>query len=367
MPEPWTTSASASLGGTDGIVTLVEGSAFCFSSRSGEIDPDRPQGLDLPRHALPVGVAAAAERQRARVARRDDAGSVQRRVRAARSAGARAAPTRTCCCSGAATSAAACAKTSRSSNFGEEAAFCSVEIATRRRLRRPVRGEGRPGREARRALGAATRTAGSRSRTSAAAFRRATLVDFSELPRIAGEHVTYEVIVPPRGTWSTCMQVTPVLDTHEITPRYVCGQPVERSTPGRPPRGVDSAGSRSSRSDHDQFRVLLERSTRRPRGAAHLRPRVPGPRGRRGRRAVVHDAVRSRLAAHVVDDDARRSRSRARDAADAGPFPGHARSTRSPRRSRAASCTRCASARPRRSRSAAGASTTAPPTRRRCS
>src|SRR5471030_1280824 len=44
MPEPWTTSASASIG-AEGIVTLVEGSAFCISSRSGEIDPSRPQGL----------------------------------------------------------------------------------------------------------------------------------------------------------------------------------------------------------------------------------------------------------------------------------------------------------------------------------
>jgi len=45
VPEPWTTSASASLGGADGIVTLVEGSAFCISSRTGEIDPVHPQGL----------------------------------------------------------------------------------------------------------------------------------------------------------------------------------------------------------------------------------------------------------------------------------------------------------------------------------
>ena len=27
------------------------------------------------------------------------------------------------------------------------------------------------------------------------------------------------------------MQVTPVIDDQEITPRYLCGQPVERSTP----------------------------------------------------------------------------------------------------------------------------------------
>src|SRR5262245_53971280 len=45
MPKPWATSASASLSGVDGIVTLVEGSAFCISSRSGEIDPVHPHGL----------------------------------------------------------------------------------------------------------------------------------------------------------------------------------------------------------------------------------------------------------------------------------------------------------------------------------
>ena len=44
-PEPWTTSASASLASADGVVTLVEGSAFCISNRAGEIDPDHPQGL----------------------------------------------------------------------------------------------------------------------------------------------------------------------------------------------------------------------------------------------------------------------------------------------------------------------------------
>ena len=33
------------LAGADGIVTLVEGSSFCISSRSGEIDPAHPQGL----------------------------------------------------------------------------------------------------------------------------------------------------------------------------------------------------------------------------------------------------------------------------------------------------------------------------------
>src|SRR4029077_6566368 len=92
-------------------------------------------------------------------------------------------------------------------------------------------------------------------------FRRATLVDFSEVPRISGEHVSYEVIIPARGTWSPCMQVTPVLDTQEITPRYVCGQPVERSTPvARLEQWTRRLPAVSS--DTHQFRELLHRSTR---------------------------------------------------------------------------------------------------------
>jgi len=31
------------MAGADGIVTLVEGSSFCISSRGGEIDPAQPQ------------------------------------------------------------------------------------------------------------------------------------------------------------------------------------------------------------------------------------------------------------------------------------------------------------------------------------
>src|SRR5437764_7284768 len=43
MPDPWTTSASASLGVAS--VTLVEGSAFCISDRAGDMQPHLPHGL----------------------------------------------------------------------------------------------------------------------------------------------------------------------------------------------------------------------------------------------------------------------------------------------------------------------------------
>ncbi len=42
---------------------------------------------------------------------------------------------------------------------------------------------------------------------------------------------TFEAIVPARGTWSTCVEVAPLIDSTAIDPRYRCGQPVERAAP----------------------------------------------------------------------------------------------------------------------------------------
>src|SRR5436853_482927 len=63
------------------------------------------------------------------------------------------------------------------------------------------------------------------------ATKRGTRVSFSEAATIAGNLVTFEVIVPDRGEWSTCIQITPAIDDEEIEPRYKCGQPAERATP----------------------------------------------------------------------------------------------------------------------------------------
>ena len=47
MPQPWTTSASASVGGAGGIVTLVEGSSFCISSNGGVQPRWRQDGKEI--------------------------------------------------------------------------------------------------------------------------------------------------------------------------------------------------------------------------------------------------------------------------------------------------------------------------------
>ena len=116
-------------------------------------------------------------------------------------------------------------------NFGEEAAYCSVEIVVDADFADLFEvKEGRVHKQGK--LGCTTTAAGaSRSPTSGARSPgRRTSTSPGE-PRISGSHVHYEVIVPPRGRWSACMQVTPVIGEMEITPRYLCGQPVERSTP----------------------------------------------------------------------------------------------------------------------------------------
>ena len=45
------------------------------------------------------------------------------------------------------------------------------------------------------------------------------------------DRATFEVVVPPRGEWTTCIEVAPVFDGASIDPRYRCGEPVERATP----------------------------------------------------------------------------------------------------------------------------------------
>jgi glycogen debranching enzyme len=259
MSEPWTTSASASLGGTDGIVTLVEGSAFCLSAANGEIDPARPHGLifrdtrflsefrlrlngnepeSLSATTLDPFSGVFVLRAVPAAGRADSHLLLKRRRYIGR--GMR--------------------EDIEISNFGEEPAFCSVEIELGADFADLF--EVKEGRVQRRGtLNVHYENARVVFEYKRGPFRRKTYIDFSELPRISGDHVTYETIIPPRSSWGTCVQVTPVLDTTEITPRYLCGQPVERSTPAaRLEEWTRRLPTVSS--DDDQFRELLQRSAR---------------------------------------------------------------------------------------------------------
>jgi glycogen debranching enzyme len=272
MPDPWTTSASASVAGAYGVVTLVEGSAFCISSRSGEIDPEHPQGLFfrdtrflsemrvLLNGSVPEPLAATTPDpfsavfvlRGSPVAGRADSHLVMYRRRYV-GRGMR--------------------EDIELENFGEEAAFCAIEIVLDADFADLFEvKEGRVRKQGELGLHAdGSRLTFTYKRNM---FERAANVDFSEVPRIHGHHVMYETVVPPGGRWSTCVQVTPVIGTEEITPRYVCGQPVERSTP------VARLEEWQARmpvvtSDDDQFRALLDRSTRDLAGLRIFDPEYP--------------------------------------------------------------------------------------------
>src|SRR4051794_70603 len=207
MPEPWTTSASASIG-AEGIVTLVEGSAFCISNRSGEIDPARPQGLFFRdtrfvselRCTLngvpPEPLAATAPdpfsgvfvlRGHPSHGHADSHLVLFRRRYVGR--GMR--------------------EDLEIENYGEEAAFCSIEILVDADFADLF--EVKEGRVHK--LGHLdVVNEGSRLTFvyKRQAFERATHVDFSGTPHIHGTHVQYEMVVPPRGRWTACIEVTPV-------------------------------------------------------------------------------------------------------------------------------------------------------------
>ncbi|MCL4448332.1 MAG: amylo-alpha-1,6-glucosidase [Actinobacteria bacterium] len=56
---------------------------------------------------------------------------------------------------------------------------------------------------------------------------------FNTATKLDKNMVTFEVVVPSRGEWSTCIQVVPVVDDKPLTPRYICGEPIEYSTSKR--------------------------------------------------------------------------------------------------------------------------------------
>jgi glycogen debranching enzyme len=272
MPDPWTTTASASLASADGIVTLVEGSAFCISSRAGDIDPAHPQGLFfrdtrflsemrvMLNGVAPESLSATTAdpfsgifvlRGLPSPGRADSHLMVFRRRYVGR--GMR--------------------EDLEIRNFGEEAAFCLIELVIGADFADLFEvKEGRVQKQGE--LTAATEGSRLTFAYKRHSFERMTHVDFSAAPRINGNHIVYETVVPPRGSWSTCIQVTPVIGDLEVTPRYLCGQPVERSTP------VERLEEWKARmpvvtAEHDQFRALLERSTQDLAGLRIFDPEYP--------------------------------------------------------------------------------------------
>jgi glycogen debranching enzyme len=230
MSDPWNFAGeSPSLGHAGGTVVLVQGSAFCISGRSGDILPGSPQGLFfrdtrlLSQFEMRVNghqcepLAASTPdpfsaifvcRTRPRPGHADSTLLVARHRYIGR--GMREDLT--------------------VRNYGEEAAYCALEL----RLGVDFADlfdvkEGRATVEGEHAFEPVGDHLVFRFRRGV--VRRGVRITFSQKAQLAATVATFEVIVPPKGQWSTCMQVTAIIEDDEIEPRYTCGQPVERATP----------------------------------------------------------------------------------------------------------------------------------------
>jgi glycogen debranching enzyme len=221
--------ASPSLGLQGGSVTLVEGPAFCISSRSGDMQPDTPQGLffrdtrflsrlelrvndqrpePLSAEATSPFSATFVLRSRPRSGHADSTLLVFRYRYVGR--GMR--------------------EDVVIYNYGEEAAYCSLELTVNSDFADLFEvKEGRAGTEGEVLISDAEGSLSFRYRRGA--VRKGVRVTVGGGPVLSANTASFELIVPARGEWRTCIQVTPIIDDEEIEPRYRCGVPVEHATP----------------------------------------------------------------------------------------------------------------------------------------
>ena len=177
----------------------------------------------------------------------------------------------------------------------------------------------------------------------------------------SGGALSFDVVLPPREAWRVQLEVHPLLDGEDGSdpPDLDNTAAVERLDRWRRQRTVvTSRDPGLSATIHTSEADL---------GALHIvDPRAPRPPRGGGRGALVHDPLRPRLVDHRRTCRCRSTPARpgtlrmlARNRA--------LRSTRAARSSRAASCTRCGRAGGHGCAWGTPASTTAPPTRPRCS
>jgi glycogen debranching enzyme len=258
MSQPWTfAGSSAALGPLGSTVTLVEGSAFCISSRSGDIVPDAPQGLFfrdtrfLSRLELrineqrPEPLAADSTtpfcatfvlRSRPQAGRADSTLVIFRSRYVGR--GMR--------------------EDIAIHNYGEEPAYCTVELrmnADFADLFRVKEGRAKPEGD----VTMQPAGSGMMFRYQKNAVRKGARVSLSDAAQWASNVARFELVVPARGSWSTCLQLCPVIEDDEIEPRYLCGEPVDQATPqarlDKWRQGVPLVGT-----DVEELRAVVVRS-----------------------------------------------------------------------------------------------------------
>ncbi|MGH9182769.1 MAG: amylo-alpha-1,6-glucosidase [Acidimicrobiales bacterium] len=231
MAERWNYSGEvASLTSIDGLVTLVEGSTFCISGRSGDVDPGSTHGLFfrdtrlLSTLALRIG-GLPLEPLSAFVGDPFVATFVAR---------ARPGP-------GRADSSLVAFRTRHVGrgmredlvlrNFADRPVHCDVELeldADFADLFEVKEGRVRPSRGERTMEVSDHRVV---YRYHDGDVSRGVVLSVSDLDHLEHHRAVAEVILPPQGEWTTCLEVAALIQDEQVAPRYRCGQPVERATP----------------------------------------------------------------------------------------------------------------------------------------
>ena len=345
MPDPWNYAGPVTqLGAGTGAVTLVDESTFAISGGAGDISPGGGPGAVLPGHPDRVPLRGAGERGRrpSRLAAVTDdpfsATFVSRNLPAPGRADSTLMVFRS----------RHVGQGMREEldlrNFSDEATACTVEVlvdadfadlfavkegrvaAGRRRgavtsavADRPSGGPG-----ARRRRRPPTATAVQRVTYTYRAGRWPGASSCARRGRatVAPGLVTYEVVVPARGEWTTCIEVGPVIDGAVVRPQVPVRTARRAGHAHRAPGRVAPSGpeGRDRPPGAQGGRGPKRRGPRRP---ADLRSGLPRTRGGGGGSTVVHDGVRPGLAADGVDGAPGRPRPGQRRAADARPVPGH--------------------------------------------
>ena len=258
MTAPWTFSGeSPSLGPQGGAVTLVEGPAFCISAASGDMLPDSPHGLFfrdtrfLSRFEVRVNEQAPEPLSAARVNPFSATFVLRSRPRAGQADSTLLV-----------TRFRYVGRGMREDivirNYGEEAAYCSVELtlnADFADLFEVKEGRARPGGEV--LIEPADGDILFRYRRGAA--HKGLRVAIAGGPLLSANIASFELIVPARSEWHTCLQFSPVIEHEEIETRYPCGMPVEHATPQarleKWRREVPAV-----QTDHTELRAVIDQS-----------------------------------------------------------------------------------------------------------
>ncbi|MDQ6724656.1 MAG: amylo-alpha-1,6-glucosidase [Actinomycetota bacterium] len=229
MSDPWTFSGDEPHSVHAGTVTLVEGSAFCISGQSGDIRPGSAQGLFFRDTRFLSGLELHINDQRPEPLAAERTGPFSATfVLRSRPPGGRADSSLMV------VRHRYVGRGMREDllvrNYGEEPALCTIQLrCTADFANLFAVKEGRARTEG--AVELDTSGGGLLFRLQTGATERGLRIASSEPAGTASDVITWEVLVPAQGNWSTCLQFTTMIEGEEVEPRYLCGQPIEAATP----------------------------------------------------------------------------------------------------------------------------------------